>query len=45
MEASQDINSAGRYLTIAADIINKIAYTQMPAIEQAAQICCDTIVQ
>lgn len=45
MEASQDNNSAGQYLTIASDIINKIAKTQMPAIERAAQICCDTIVQ
>lgn len=35
----------GRYLTIASQIIQKISETQMPAIEQAAQICSDTIVR
>src|ERR1035437_9855 len=45
METSQGNNAAGQYLTIAADIIIKIANTQMSAIEQAAQICSDTIVQ
>jgi uncharacterized phosphosugar-binding protein len=45
MEADQSNNAAMRYLTIAADIINKVANTQMPAIEQAAQICSNTIVQ
>ncbi|MDR3573198.1 MAG: SIS domain-containing protein [Anaerolineaceae bacterium] len=44
METEQSNNAVGRYLTIAAEIINKIATTQMPAIEQAAQICCNTIV-
>ena len=45
MEADQGNNAAVRYLTIAADIINKVATTQMAAIEQAAQICSNTIVQ
>lgn len=38
-----DSNAAQRYLTIAADIVNKIATTQHAAIEQAAQICAHTI--
>jgi uncharacterized phosphosugar-binding protein len=45
MASSQGHNAAGQYLTIATEIINKIANTQMPAIEQAAQICSETIVQ
>jgi uncharacterized phosphosugar-binding protein len=45
MITTQDNNAAGQYLTIAAGIINKIATTQMQAIEQAAQICSNTIVQ
>ncbi len=44
MENSNSNNAAGRYLVIAADIVNRIAETQMPAIEQAAQICANTIV-
>lgn len=32
-------------MTIASQIIQKISETQMPAIEQAAQICSDTIVR
>ncbi len=45
MEDSESKNSAARYLSIATEIVNRIAQTQMPAIEQAAQICANTIVQ
>jgi uncharacterized phosphosugar-binding protein len=45
MENSEGNNTAGHYLAIALDIVNKIAKTQMPAIEQAAQICSKTIAQ
>src|SRR5512135_3918425 len=38
-------DAASRYLAIGADIIQKIAATQLPAIEQAAQTCSDSIVQ
>lgn len=45
MENTKGNLASSRYLTIAGDIIQKIAQTQMPAIEQAAQICANTIVQ
>jgi uncharacterized phosphosugar-binding protein len=45
MQMPEGNQAAVRYLTIAAEIINKISETQLPAIEQAAQICSDTIVQ
>ena len=45
MENYKGHNAARRYLTIAAEIIAKVAETQMPAIEQAAEICSNTIVQ
>ena len=38
-------NAAGRYLAIAAEIVQKIAATQGEAIEQAAQICSASIAQ
>jgi len=38
-------NAASRYLAIGTEIIQKIAATQLPAIEQAAQICANSIVQ
>ena len=38
-------NAASRYLSIGDEIIQKIAATQMPAIEAAAQICASSIVQ
>ncbi len=38
-------NAASRYLAIGAEIIQNIAVTQLPAIEQAARICSDTIVR
>ncbi len=44
MESVKGKNAAERYLTIAADIVNRIAETQLSAIEQAAQICANTIV-
>jgi uncharacterized phosphosugar-binding protein len=44
MENSKSNNAAGRYLAIAADVVNRIAETQLPAIEQAAQRCANTIV-
>jgi uncharacterized phosphosugar-binding protein len=43
MHASNGVTAAGRYLAIAADIVNRIAETQAQAIEQAAQICAHTI--
>jgi uncharacterized phosphosugar-binding protein len=45
MQTPEGNQAAMRYLTIGAEIINKIGETQLPAIEQAAQICSDTIVQ
>ncbi len=36
--------AGARYLTIAADIVTRIADTQLPAIDAAAQICASTIV-
>ena len=38
-------DAASRYLSIGTEIIQKIAATQLPAIEQAAQICANTITQ
>jgi uncharacterized phosphosugar-binding protein len=38
-------DAASRYLAIGAEIIQEIAATQWPAIEKAAQICSNTIVQ
>lgn len=45
MLTTEGIDAAGRYLVIGAEIIQKIAATQMPVIEQAALICSDTIVR
>jgi uncharacterized phosphosugar-binding protein len=45
MQQIEAMDAAIRYLAIGADIINQIAATQLPAIERAAQICSDTIVQ
>jgi uncharacterized phosphosugar-binding protein len=45
MQQSKAKDAASRYLAFGADIINQIAATQLPAIERAAQICSDTIVQ
>jgi uncharacterized phosphosugar-binding protein len=45
MKRSKSNNAAGRYLYIAAEIINRINETQLPAIEQAAKICANTIVR
>jgi uncharacterized phosphosugar-binding protein len=45
MSTPENPNAAARYLTVAGEIIQKIAQTQMGAIEQAAQICSDSIVQ
>jgi uncharacterized phosphosugar-binding protein len=45
MQTPEGNHAAIRYLTIGAEIINKISETQLPAIERAAQICSDTIVQ
>jgi len=45
MQTKNNHTSAGRYLQIAGEIIDRIVETQMEAIEQAAQICADTIVQ
>ena len=45
MQQSKAKDAATRYLAIGADIINQLAVTQLPAIERAAQICSDTIVQ
>jgi uncharacterized phosphosugar-binding protein len=45
MQQIEATDAAIRYLAIGADIINQIAATQLPAIERAAQICSDTIVQ
>ncbi len=44
MESAKGKNAAERYLTVAADIVNRISATQLSAIEQAAQICAQTIV-
>jgi uncharacterized phosphosugar-binding protein len=45
MQTSETRDAASRYLAISAEIIQKIASTQVPAIEQTAQICADTIVR
>jgi uncharacterized phosphosugar-binding protein len=45
MQTPEGNHAAIRYLTIAAEVINKISETQLPAIERAAQICSDTIVR
>lgn len=45
MQKLEGNQAAIRYLTIGAEIINKISETQLPAIERAAQICSDTIIQ
>jgi uncharacterized phosphosugar-binding protein len=45
MQGLEDNHAAARYLAIGAEIINKISATQLPAIERAAQICANTIVQ
>lgn len=45
MTNSAGIDAASRYLTIGTEIVQKIAATQLPAIEQAAQICSNTIAQ
>src|SRR5512147_507095 len=44
MENSEAKTASNTYLTIAAELIRKIAQTQMPAIERAAHICTDSIV-
>lgn len=38
-------NAASRYLSVVQDIVQKIATTQIDAIERAAEICSDTIVK
>jgi uncharacterized phosphosugar-binding protein len=45
MPNSKGPDAASRYLSVGAEIIQRIAATQLPAIERAAQICSDTIVQ
>jgi len=45
MTNSAGIDAANRYLTIGAEIVQKIAATQLPAIEKAAQICSNSIAQ
>ena len=45
MQTSERKDAASRYLAIGSEIINKIAATQLTAIEQAAQICSDSIVR
>jgi NAD(P)-dependent dehydrogenase (short-subunit alcohol dehydrogenase family) len=40
-----EMNAAGRYLSAAAGIVDKIAATQMEAIDIAAQICAATIIE
>ncbi len=45
MQNIDENNAARRYLAAGLDVIQKIADTQMPAIERAAQICADTIAQ
>lgn len=44
MDRTKDTTAAQRYVAAGAEIINKIASTQMDAIEQAAHICANTIV-
>jgi uncharacterized phosphosugar-binding protein len=44
MNPEYEPNAARRYLSAAAEIVDKIAVTQMEAVERAAQICADTIV-
>ena len=43
MQLENDKNGAQRYLSAAAEVIHKIATTQMEAIEAAARICANTI--
>ena len=43
MQLENDMNGAQRYLSVAAEVIHKIATTQMEAIEAAARICASTI--
>src|SRR5512146_2806838 len=45
MGTNENPNAAGQYLAVAAEIIQKIARSQAGAIELAAQICSDSIVQ
>ncbi len=45
MGIPEDPDAAARYLIAAAEIIQKVASTQAAAIEQAAQICSNSIVQ
>jgi uncharacterized phosphosugar-binding protein len=44
MDNPQNPNAGARYLTVAGEIVSKIAATQMGAIEQAAEICSQSIV-
>jgi uncharacterized phosphosugar-binding protein len=44
MPESEALLASSRYLSTAAEIIQKISATQLEAIEQAAQICARTIV-
>jgi uncharacterized phosphosugar-binding protein len=44
MNPQDEANAARRYLTAAAEIVDKIASTQMEVIERAAHICANTIV-
>jgi uncharacterized phosphosugar-binding protein len=44
MTQSKTPNAAQRYLAIAADIVQSVANTQLDHIEQAAQICANTII-
>ena len=43
MQPTHTDNAAGRYLSIAVEIVNRIAGTQMEAIESASRICADSI--
>jgi uncharacterized phosphosugar-binding protein len=45
MGTPESSNAAGQYLAIAAQLIDRIAKTQMDAIERAAQICARSITQ
>ncbi len=44
MTQADTLNAAQRYLSIAAGIVQKVAATQLNHIEQAAQICANTII-
>jgi uncharacterized phosphosugar-binding protein len=44
MDHTNDANAAQRYIATAAEIVNTIATTQLAAIDRAAHICADTIV-